>query len=220
MLNVYIMKSRIRYRVIIFFVLLILVFLIFIFFKRGKIEYRKWNKPKEELCNYLLKEINDDDLSFYCPYGANGPSLFWVVVYKKTYKFHMYRNMLWDYNDLTTRKLDTLSQSYSISKFKNEILKRIYFLRSIGIYSIIRGGNISRITTTYYDSTYEDIKRNNPFYSEEIISHAKKEYHGQPFVFTFVITDFIPNMTFKEDFSHAHYLWPITSTKYYYRRYL
>ena len=140
MFNVFTMKSRVRYRVVIFFVLLILCFLIFIFFKREKIKYRKWNKPKEELCNYLLKEINNDDLSFYSRYGANGPSLFWVVVYKKTYKFHMYKDMLWPCNDLTKRKLDTLSQSYSISKFKNEILERVNFLKSIGVYSIIRGG--------------------------------------------------------------------------------
>lgn len=219
MLNVYIMKPGIRYRLSIFFVLLIFGFLIFILFKREKIEYRKWNKPKEELCNYLLKEINDDDLSFYCPYGANGPSLFWVVSYK-THTFHMYKNMLWAYNDLTKRKLDTLSQSYSISKFKNKILERIYFLRSIGVYSIIRGENISRITTTYYDSTYEEIKRNNPSYSEKTIDQKNNKYHGKPFVFTFVITDFIPNKTFKEDYSNALYLWPITSTKYYYRRYL
>ncbi|WP_343693208.1 hypothetical protein [Chitinophaga sp.] len=214
------MKSGIRYRRIIFFVLLTFGFLIFILFKREKIEYRKWNKPKEELCNYLLKEINDDDLSFYCPYGANGPSLFWVVVYKKTYKFHMYRNMLWAYNDLTKRKLDTLGQSYSVSKFKNKILERIYFLRSIGVYSIIRGGNNIRITTTYYDSTYEEIKRSNPSYSEKIVDQAKNEYQGQPFVFTFLIIDFVPSRTVIESFSRAHYLWPITSTKYYYRRYL
>ncbi|WP_143150903.1 hypothetical protein [Chitinophaga sancti] len=214
------MKSKIRYRVNYFFVMLILGFLIFIFLKREKIEYRKWNKPKEELCNYLLKEISDDDLSFYCPYGANGPSLFWVVVYKKKYKFHMYKGVLWAYNDLTTRKLDTLSQSYSISKFKNEILERVNFLRSIGVYSIIRGGNDNLITTTYYDSTYEDIKQNNPSYSEKIIDQTENKYFGQPFVLTFVITDFIPNRTFIENFNRVHYLWPMTSTKYYYRRYL
>lgn len=188
------------------------------FTRQEPISYQEWKGTRDSLCKRIIREVGNSNLSFYCPVRRHGDKLLWTITDGDSIVFHVSEEMLEMEN---IRCCETQDAGLTQRSLKENLLKEARSLRKKHIYSIIRNDSLLRITTTYYDTSYYILKKNNVTYKEFTQEIAPEKSSGnQKFVFVVLLTTFNPSEEFIKNFSKSHFLWRIESNVFCYRTYI
>jgi hypothetical protein len=206
-------------RFILFFVSSIAL-VYFLFFSMKPEDYKQWNQSKDSLLRYTQQTLaGNEDLNFYTPYRDRPAESRMVVVCEDSIYFNMHGRVLIPSGHKLYNRMRNKGFFQTVGYYFG-VITRVRNLERKGLHTVYRQDSLTRISTTFYDSSYQQLVAVDPEYKNYLGYSYSQHRKDIPCVIQFIIVNKPLSAPYLKLLHSNYYLSEIDKNSYYHRGYI